>query len=320
MSNNKLIEQCKKYIKKGKLEQLYNYLQQNGLTQEFIKQNFHDSFNRAYQGNDLKNAIEISNFALKVSMETLSEKYGEKVANRFAEIIYNIPYPSYRNMCLFRLMNSPVKVTTQEQSDNIEKILEIASDEEHVIGTHIIGAQIGETLSREGICLTGHKFAAKDYSSNIKQEIEKNVSLYDNDPIGVVMQMIDGRGYNHPDGKFNDVMIVSIPKEELEKNADGIIIENDGNKYLSPAYIKGFMRVGTENASFEQFVDNPSFLEKRQANQAISSDEWKKQLEKWYQESNTTKMQKIKFGVINYFKRLLHKEKSIGNGQKENEK
>ena len=93
------------------------------------------------------------------------------------EIMYNMTQPSQRNMCLLRLMSSPIKITTQEHSKNIEKILDIASDKDSVIGTHIIGSEIGDTLAKEGICLTGHKFVAKDISKdvskNIKQKIDK---------------------------------------------------------------------------------------------------------------------------------------------------
>lgn len=310
MAHYKLIEQCKKYIQKGKADKLHEYLKQNNLTEEFIRQIFNSTFQKSYKGKEYEEALEISNFALKISMESLKERFGERLADRFTEIMYNMPQPSQRNFNLFRLMNSPIQSVTEEQAHNIEKILDISSDKNNIIGTHFIGAELGDKLASEGILLTGHKFAVKDDSTSIKQKIEKNVTLYQNDPLGVILQMIEGREYNRQTGQFNDIMIVSIPREELERNEQGIIIEKDQNQYVNPAYIKGFARIGVKNANFEKFLENPSFIEKSQNRQSTSSDEWKQKFEQWYEKSTTTKMQKMKLGITSFIKKILNKEKT----------
>ena len=121
MADYKLIEQCKKYIKKGKADKFYEYLKQNDLTEEFVRQTFQSSFQRRYKGKEYEEALEISNFALKISMDSLKGKFGETLSDRFTEIIYNMPQPSQRNFNLFRLMNSPIQSVTEEQAYNIEK-------------------------------------------------------------------------------------------------------------------------------------------------------------------------------------------------------
>lgn len=253
MVKYKLIEQCKKYIQKGKIDKFYEYIKENNLTQEFVRQSFSDSFQKAYKDEDYDEAINVSNFALKVSMENLNERFGDKLTNKFIEIIYNMPQPSQRNFNLFRLMNLPIQSTTDEQAKDIEKILDISSDSNNIIGTHIIGTNIGETLANDGILLTGHKFATKDISKTVKQKIEKNVTLYQNDPLGVILQMLEGRRYNYISGEFNDIMLVSIPLEELQQNKEEIIIEKNKNLYINPAYIKGFARIGVKSANVERF-------------------------------------------------------------------
>ena len=161
-------------------------------------------------------------------------------------------------------------------------------------------------------------YGQNDYKNNIKGTLEKNVTFFSNDPIGLVSQLMSSRGYNNPTSEFNDIMIVSIPKEELEQNREGIIIEKDKVKYLNPTYIQGFARVGVEKGNIDSFVENPQFIEKGQQKENVESlsiDDWKNKFEGWYECSRTTKMQKIKSNVIGFFKSILNKEKNKENEQ-----
>lgn len=179
----------------------------------------------------------------------------------------------------------------------------------------------GDTLAMQGIELTGHKFMAvdygqNDYKKNVKGTLEKNVTFFNNDPIGVVMQMIKAREYNMHKGQFNDIMLVSIPKHELKQNKEGIIIEKNDTKYLNPSYIKGYARVDVENGNIENFKDNEAFIEKEDKSQTVeelSVDDWKEKFEGWYENSRTTKLQKIKAKIMGFFKSISNKQKQIGN-------
>lgn len=129
---------------------------------------------------------------------------------------------------------------------------------------------------------------------------------------------MSSRGYNNPTGEFNDIMIVSIPKEELEQNKEGIIIEKNETKYLNPTYIQGFARVGVEKGNIDNFIENPAFIEKikqKETVESLSVDDWKKKFEGWYESSRTTKMQRIKSNVMEFFKSILNKEKDKENEQ-----
>ena len=105
MADN-LIEKCNKYIEKGKIDKLYNYIKSNNLTQEFVKQSFYKTYNTRFKDKEYEDMMNVTNFALKISMDELTAKYGDKLANKFSEIIYNTPQPSKRMFNLFRLMNS----------------------------------------------------------------------------------------------------------------------------------------------------------------------------------------------------------------------
>lgn len=158
-------------------------------------------------------------------------------------------------------------------------------------------------------------YGQNNYKNNIKGTLEKNVTFFNEEPINVVMQIINSRGYNNPTSEYNDVMIVSIPKAELEQNMEGIIIEKNNSKYLNPEYIKGYVRVGVENGNIENFKENPLFVEKEdrihkeQTINELSINDWQNKFEGWYENSRTTKMQKIKNNVIGFFKSIINKDK-----------
>lgn len=153
----------------------------------------------------------------------------------------------------------------------------------------------------------------------MKLTLQENITFFQNNPIEMVMQVMGSRGYNNPTSEFNDIIIVSIPKEELQQNKKEIINEQNGNRYLNPEYIAGYVKVGVEKGNLDSFRKNPKFIEKDRTKQDIESlsvDDWKNKFEKWYEDSRTTKMQKLKSNIIGFFKSVLSKEnnKSLDDG------
>lgn len=120
MADN-LIEKCNKYIEKGKIDKFYEYIKTNDLTHEFVRQSFNQTYNRGFQGKDYEDIINVTNFALKISMEQLTAKYGDKLTNRFAEIIYNTPQPGRKMFNLFTLMNSRKRINFRSRSRKYRK-------------------------------------------------------------------------------------------------------------------------------------------------------------------------------------------------------
>lgn len=220
-----------------------------------------------------------------------------------------------RNFALHALLYSQTKSILEEEVNTFETILDIASNKENVVGIHITGGEIGNALNR-GIELTGHKWVARDtsdYRSNIRGTLEKNISFFENRPIELAMNLINARGYNNTTQDFNDIMIVSIPKKELEQNQEGIITEKDEVRYLNPSYIKGFVKVRVKDGKIEGFQENPRFAQKEikehETVKELSTEDWKEKFEGWYEQSRTTKMQKFKVTVLKFFKNIINKDK-----------
>lgn len=316
--SNELIQQFQKNMKNGKTEQFRKYIINNNLTNEFIQQCFITTFRKAYQPRteEYKAAVNLSNFALKLCEETFNLKFGTELANRFTKNIYETEQPSIRIFNTFMLMNPDIRVNSQYEANEMTKLFDLGAKKDNVIGTHIIGADIGDKLAREGISLTGHKFVANDYGNkngSMKSRLEKNVTFFENDPIGFVTHIIKSRGYNNPTCKFNDIMLISIPKGELDRNEPNIIVQKNLGvgleDCLNPEYIRGFARISVNDGKLEGIHSNPLFKNKTMNTyenepQTLSVDDWKNKFETWYEQSNTTKLERLKNKVLKFLKKI----------------
>ena len=210
------------------------------------------------------------------------------------------------------------KINSPEQIQSVIDILNIATTPNIVAGTHVTGAEIGDVISREGVLLTGHKFVATDRVrlDNVKHSLSKNVSFFKDDPIGLVASIIDSRHYNNPQGRYNNVMIVVIPEEELTANNSEIIYKHEGNQFLNPEYIAGYAEVGVANGRIENFKRNHRFIDKSKGKYYQKSvadwsvKYWEHKFEEWYEEANQNKFQKITSKVMKFLKSVVKKDKS----------
>lgn len=329
MVDNTLIEELKKYMKRGKNEQFYEYIVQNNLTDRFIQQSVTETFRKNYEigTEEYKNAINLSEFVFKISNDVCNKKFGAELSDKFSQIIYKEEQPFLRIIMISQLMKLNIKVKTKNEAMEIAKLLDMASSQDTLIGTHIIGADTGELLVKNGIQLTGHKYVANDYESkdgNIRRMLFKNITFFDNNPIGLLSEIINKREYNNPTTDFNDIMIVSIPKEELDKNQEGIVIQKDFGEgpenCLNPEYINGFVRIGVRDGEIEGFYDNPYFKDKsRKSNEniteSLSISDWEAKFDGWYRQANVTHLQNLKNKVMSFLKTIIRKDrdKDISN-------
>lgn len=319
--NYELIQQFQKKMKNGKTEQFRDYIEKNNLTEKFLQQCFQSTFRKRYEPEtpEYKKAKDLSIFALKLSKETFEQKFGTELTEKFTKNIYEEEQPSVGIFNTFMLMNSDIEISSEYESKELVKLFDFASKKDTVVGTHIIGSDIGDKLSREGISLTGHKWVANDYgnkSGNIKSRLEKNITFFENNPINFITHIVKSRNYNNPTAQFNDIMLVSIPKEELEENKEGIITQKDLGvgleDCLNPEYIKGFARVSVKDGSLEGIHLNPSYknIETYQETiESLDADEWKNKFKGWYEQANTSKFRKIKSKVISFLRGLSNKNK-----------
>lgn len=302
-----LIEEFNKKLKRKDLESLYSYIAENQLEEQFLQ-----------QAHYTHPTNELSLFALKVCIEKFKEKFGPELANRFGEIIYN-QHPGLRMLSLLQLNFTKL---TERDSESIKKLLDIASNKDFVVGTHITGGEIGDILNENGIMLTGHKFAVekKDKNDRLESILQKNVTFFNNtDPISFITQISASRGYNNNShSEYNDVMIVSIPKELLqEKRGDnnGVIKEENDNEYLNPEYILGFARVDIENGGIEGIHNNDK-SRGIEVQEKENAEKWEERFEEWYQEASTPKFSKAMKNVTQFLNKILKgKTREVENSQ-----
>lgn len=324
MKKQSTIDLFNKYMKKGKLDKFNNYLLENNLRDKFIEDaTWYSPYH--YKDNTDKLEESLNNYTLMLLKDDACKKYGE-LGDKFCKYIYNQENRALKRSNMF-LLDRILKSSNYTNLDNVSQIFDMACDENNVIGTHITGSQIGDIVSNEGVLLTGHKFAATDSLINnniksVKGTLEKNITFFKNQPFELLWNLTSGRNYNnYTRENFNDIMLVSIPENELNNNRDDIIIQNDSSLYLNPSYIKGYAKINTVDGDIKDIKENPRFINKNYQelyNQRESSYDYSQKLDQWYKDINTPKFGKIFSKVKGIFSKKENKMLPAGNGDYKN--
>lgn len=325
MKKQSTIDLFNKYMKKGKLDKFNNYLIENNLRDKFIEDaTWYSPYH--YKDNTDKLEESLNNYTLMLLKDDACQKYGN-LGDKFCEYIYSQESEGLKRSNMF-LLDRILKSSNYTNLDNVSQIFDMACDENNVIGTHITGSQIGDIISDEGIALTGHKFVATDSltnnnsKNNVKGTLEKNITFFKNQPFELLWNLTSGRKYNnYTRENFNDIMLVSIPENELNNNRDDIIIQNDSSLYLNPSYIKGYAKINTVDGDIKDIKENPRFINKNYHelyNQRESNYDYSQKLDQWYKDINTTKFGKIFSKVKGIFSKKENKMLPAGNGDYKN--
>lgn len=320
MKKQSTIDLFNKYMKKGKLDKFNNYLIENNLRDKFIEDaTWYSPYH--YKDNTDKLEESLNNYTLMLLKDDACQKYGN-LGDKFCEYIYSQESEGLKRSNMF-LLDRILKSSNYTNLDNVSQIFDMACDENNVIGTHITGSQIGDIISDEGIALTGHKFVATDSltnngsKSNVKGTLEKNITFFKNQPFELLWNLTSGRKYNnYTRENFNDIMLVSIPENELNNNRDDIIIQNDSSLYLNPSYIKGYAKINTVDGDIKDIKENPRFINKNYHelyNQRESNYDYGQKLDQWYKDINTTKFGKIISKVKGIFSKKENKMLPAGD-------
>lgn len=325
MKKQSTIDLFNKYMKKGKLDKFNNYLLENNLRDKFIED---ATWYRPYQYKNNTDKLEesLNNYTLMLLKDDACQKYGN-LGDKFCEYIYSQESQGIKRSNMF-LLDRILKSSNYTNLDNVSQIFGMACDENNVIGTHITGSQIGDIISDEGIALTGHKFVATDSlinnnsKSDVKGTLKKNITFFKNQPFELLWNLTSGRNYNnYARENFNDIMLVSIPENELNNNRDDIIIQNDSSLYLNPSYIKGYAKVNTVDGDIKDIKENPRFINKNYQelyNQRESNYDYSQKLDQWYKDINIPKFGKIVSKVKGIFSKKENKMLPAGNGDYQN--
>lgn len=321
MKKQSTIDLFNKYMKKGKLDKFNNYLIENNLRDKFIEDaTWYSPYH--YKDNTDKLEESLNNYTLMLLKDDAYQKYGN-LGNKFCEYIYSQESEGLKRSNMF-FLDRILKSSNYTNLDNVSQVFDMACDENNIIGTHITGTQIGDIISNEGILLTGHKFVATDSLTNnnsksdVKGTLEKNITFFKNQPFELLWNLISGRKYNnYTRENFNDIMLVSIPENELNNNRDDIIIQNNSSLYLNPSYIKGYAKINTVDGDIKDIKENPRFINKNYQelyNQRESNYDYNQKLDQWYKDINTTKFGKIVSKVKGIFSKKENKMLPAGNG------
>lgn len=324
MKKQSTIDLFNKYMKKGKLDKFNNYLIENNLRDKFIEDaTWYSPYH--YKDNTDKLEESLNNYTLMLLKDDACQKYGN-LGDKFCEYIYSQESEGLKRSNMF-LLDRILKSSNYTNLDNVSQIFDMACDENNLIGTHITGSQIGDIISDEGIALTGHKFVATDSLINnniksVKGTLEKNITFFKNQPFELLWNLTSGRNYNnYTRENFNDIMLVSIPENELNNNRDDIIIQNDSSLYLNPSYIKGYAKINTVDGDIKDIKENPGFINKNYQelyNQRESNYDYSQELAQWYKDINTPKFGKIFSKVKGIFSKKENKMLPAGNGDYQN--
>lgn len=310
----KYLKEIDREIKNGKIDEIYEKLKLNNKIDEFSEKIFMDLFGEE----EIEGESKYDNLMMlyqKIVYDKLLGVYGEKISDRLLNEITKEKNLNVRCRVLTLYYNG-IRQKNQistEQSKDMEELMDVIFNEDNVVGTHITGRNIGEKILKEGILLTGHKLLAKDdsdYSDDLTRRLEKNVTFFNyqmQSRASLLSHIINSRGYNASQGNFNDVMIVSIPKNDLENNSEEII---KNGEYLNPKYLAGYVSVGVKNGEIAQFQKNPEYQESRDKEciSEFSVEDWNCKFSSWYEETKIPKFQKIKNSIINRIKNLLKKK------------
>lgn len=325
MKKQSTIDLFNKYMKKGKLDKFNNYLIENNLRGKFIED---ATWYRPYQYKNNTDKLEesLNNYTLMLLKDDACQKYGN-LGDKFCEYIYSQESEGLKRSNMF-LLDKILKSSNYTNLDNVSQIFDMACDGNNVIGTHITGSQIGDIISDEGIALTGHKFVATDSLTNndskndVEGTLKKNITFFKNQPFELLWNLTSGRNYNNNTREnFNDIMLVSIPENELNNNRDDIIIQNDSSLYLNPSYIKGYAKINTGDGDIKDIKENPRFINKGYQelyNQRESNYDYSQELAQWYKDINTPKFGKIFSKVKGIFSKKENKMLPAGNGDYKN--
>jgi hypothetical protein len=325
MKKQSTIDLFNKYMKKGKLDKFNNYLIENNLRDKFIEDaTWYSPYH--YKDNTDKLEESLNNYTLMLLKDDACQKYGN-LGDKFCEYIYSQESEGLKRSNMF-LLDRILKSSNYTNLDNVSQIFDMACDENNVIGTHITGSQIGDIISDEGIALTGHKFVATDSLTNnnskynVKGTLEKNITFFKNQPFELLWNLTSGRKYNnYTRENFNDIMLVSIPENDLNNNKEDIIIQNDSSLYLNPSYIKGYAKINTVDGDIKDIKENPRFINKNYHelyNQRESNYDYRQKLDQWYKDINTTKFGKIFSKVKGIFSKKENKMLPAGDGDYKN--
>ena len=143
--DNKLLKEFQKFAKKKRLDEFYQYIKTNNLTEELTNQLFYEMF----KPDPKKDYTDLINCIIALGKDELEPVIGKETSNRLLSLIHNEPYPKMQVMHIKQLCRWGKE---QEQDGHqgifIEKILDVFSQQGMTCGMHKIGFDKRRNIKR----------------------------------------------------------------------------------------------------------------------------------------------------------------------------
>lgn len=223
--------------------------------------------------NFTKDRKKLLDFTATVGIQELSSKLNEEFGSKIQKL-YSQKKLDFLDV--MQLVNATSKFSPEmgdEQAKYMGQLLDIFLDPNLVVGIHRTGGAVeGKQIQNEGLYLTGHLSSGAVSSiagEDIRTSLDRNVSFCDNSPGMAVAEVCTGGHYKNYVHKENvDIILVGIPKDEIERNPDtsNYVYDSGVQPVLNPKYILGYATVNTKNNSIASIQSNYKSIEEQEAN------------------------------------------------------
>ena len=243
--------------KRGELAVLFEFLEETGRGEEFVKDEKCCLY-RLFRNNE----GDLHDFALRVGIAELSKQYGTNLKDKLEELkergkihymdIYQLLV--IPNISEVRSSNSPEEKQSmrKKQETQLCGLLDLFTNDTLEVGIHRTGGNVsGSTIQEEGLFLTG------DITSGVVKndvDLERNISFYDD--FGLFIRgIVFGTEYKNYGEPNVDIILVGIPRGErkqIEKKLTDIKQETQEQAVLPTEYIVGYATVSASDNIIER--------------------------------------------------------------------
>lgn len=233
---------------------------------------------------DTKNREKLLDFTTIVGIQELSSKLNKEFGNKVQNLYSQKKVDFLDVMQLVNVTNNISPEAKDEQAKYMGYLLDMFSDPNLMVGIHRTGGTVsGEKIKNDGLYLTGHLssgVASKIEGEDIRRTLERNVSFDDKHPGMSVAQVCVGGNYKNYWSMENvDIVLVGIPRNEIEKNSDtsNYVYNNGIQAVLNPKYILGYATVNSKNNTIVGVQSDYKSKEEEEIKNTL--EQWKEGIE-----------------------------------------
>lgn len=230
--------------------------------------------------NFTKDREKLLDFTATVGIQELSSKLNKEFSSKVQKLYSQKKLDFLDVMQLVNVTNGISPEIKDEQAKYMGQLLDMFTDPNLMVGIHRTGGAVeGEKIQNEGLYLTGHLSSGAVSSiegEDIRKSLDRNVSFDDRHPGMAVAQVCSGGNYKNYWNKENvDIILVGIPKDEIERNSNtsNYVYDSGIQPVLNPKYILGYATVNSKNNTIASIQSNYKSKEGQEVTNVL--EQWK---------------------------------------------